>query len=95
MYTLPNTVAPYRTVGPFTEDTLPAGLLKEHNTKASVWGQIEVTTGSVRYVVIEPGQEAIKVLTPEHGAVIVPQQKHHLELLGPVTLQITFHRALA
>ena len=93
MTPLPDNVIPYRTIGPFTQDTLPAGLLKEHNTKAGVWGQLEVESGSVRYLITEPGQEATEVLSPNRGGVIVPQQKHHLELMGPVSLKITFLRA--
>ncbi|MEM7431011.1 MAG: DUF1971 domain-containing protein [Pseudomonadota bacterium] len=93
MKQLPNDVAPYRTIGPFTEDTLPKGLLREHNTKAGVWGLLQIESGNVRYVITEPGEEEVLDLseaTPP--AVIAPQQKHHLELTGAVQLQITFHR---
>ena len=92
MTSLPDTVSPYRTIGPFTEDTLPVGLLKEHSTKAGVWGLLEVAEGQIRYIVTEEGHEASHLLTKGRPGVIVPQQNHHLELVGPVRFQITFHK---
>ncbi|MEM7501582.1 MAG: DUF1971 domain-containing protein [Pseudomonadota bacterium] len=90
--TLPHTVTPYRTIGPFDQSTLPKGLLRDHNTKAGVWGLLEVLSGEVQYEVTEPGHAGTFTLSPSHPGVIVPLQKHHLKLTGDVTFRITFHR---
>ncbi len=90
---LPADVSPYRTIGPFDETTLPKGLLSDHRTKAGVWGLLEVTSGSVRYVVCEPGMEREEVLAPGCPGVIVPEQRHHLALDGAVQFTVTFLRA--
>jgi tellurite resistance-related uncharacterized protein len=38
MKALPKTVVAYKKTPEFTELTLPAGLLKDHQTKEGVWG---------------------------------------------------------
>jgi tellurite resistance-related uncharacterized protein len=90
---LPAGVVPYRTIGPFDESTLPKGLLSDHRTRAGVWGLVEVSSGSVRYVVCEPGKEREQVLAPGYPGVIVPEQRHHLALDGAVQFTVTFLRA--
>ena len=49
----PENLTPYKQTPTFTQDTIPSGLQKEHNTKAGVWGQIHVLTGSLRYEVLD------------------------------------------
>jgi len=90
MHTLPPDVTPYRTIGPFDESSIPKGLFKEHSTKAGVWGLLRVQSGSIAYHITQPGEESSHVLTHNSEAVIAPEQVHHLELLGPVTLTVTF-----
>ena len=92
MEVLPKSVEPYRTIGPFDQDTIPKGLFREHSTKRGVWGLLEVESGSVRYVVTDPTHAASYVLDRTCAGVIVPEQKHHLEILGDVRFQITFYR---
>ena len=92
MQSLPDNVAPYRELGPFTGETIPKGLFSNHSTKAGVWGQVTVLTGSVRYVITEPGEEESLLLEPSSPGIVAPQQRHHLELTGPVELGITFYK---
>ncbi len=49
-------------------------------------------SGSVRYVITEPGEEDSLLLDATTPGIIAPQQRHHLELTGPVELGITFYR---
>ena len=93
MMNIPPTVEPYRTIGPFHQDSLPMGLLKNHNTKAGVWGLLEVIEGDIKYVITEVGNECEYLLSKTIPGVIVPEQKHHLELVGDVVFTITFFRA--
>lgn len=90
LHTLPDHVKPYRELGPFTADTIPRGLFSNHSTKAGVWGQVTVHSGSVRYVITEPGEEESILLDADTPGIVCPQQRHHLELKGPVELGITF-----
>ncbi|MGC2189855.1 MAG: DUF1971 domain-containing protein, partial [Candidatus Sulfotelmatobacter sp.] len=47
--TAPSSKVPYRCTPIFDETTLPAGLRREHRTKAGVWGVIRVLEGRLRY----------------------------------------------
>lgn len=40
---------PYKCTPVFDENTLPAGLRREHRTKPGVWGVIRVLDGRLRY----------------------------------------------
>ena len=59
---------PYKSTPVFNENTLPAGLRKEHRTKAGVWGLIRVLEGQVKYRVLEPVSETI--LDPDHPGLV-------------------------
>ena len=75
----------------FERDTIPAAIIKEHQTSAGVWGRIVVHEGSIGYKVLVPCEREF-LLTPELAGVILPQVKHYLIPSGMVTLQIRFFR---
>ena len=79
---------PYKHTSVFDEHTLPAGLRREHRTKPGVWGVIRVLDGRLRYQVIEPASEVI--LEPGHPGLVLPDQPHLVEPLGPMRMQIEF-----
>ena len=80
---------PYKSTPVFDEVTLPAGLRKEHRTKAGVWGVIQVSERRLRYRVIEPRSESI--LDPEHPGLIHPDQPHSVAPLGPMRMRVDFY----
>lgn len=80
---------PYKRTTIFDENTLPAGLRKEHRTKPSVWGVIRVLDGQLRYKMLEPTSEMI--LEPGHPGLVLPDQPHLIEPLGPMRMQIEFY----
>ena len=84
-----DTPQPYRSTPIFDSETLPAGLRKAHCTKAGVWGRLNVLEGSVRYVVEETGKEL--VLSAGEFVTILPEQLHHVELLGEMRMQVSFY----
>jgi tellurite resistance-related uncharacterized protein len=88
---LPANVAPYKRVGPFTETTIPAGLLRRHTLKPAVWGRIEVLEGELRYV-IERDPDVRFVLAPSIPGIVMPEEPHRVEACGPVRFQIEFLR---
>lgn len=83
------TVAPYRSTPIFNEDTLPPALRSRHNTKAGVWGVIRILEGRVRLVRIEPASELI--LDPRTPGLVLPEQSHFVEPLGPMRMQVDFY----
>jgi len=83
---------PYRRTAIFDENTLPAGLRREHRTKPGVWGVIRVLDGRIRYRVLDPHSE--EILEPGHPGLVLPDQPHRVEPLGPVRMRVEFYRQL-
>lgn len=82
---------PQFTTPVFDETTLPAKLQQEHSTKAGQWGLIRVLEGQIRYKVVESGEQS--VLDPSNPGIILPEQLHHVTLIGPVRMQIEFYNS--
>jgi tellurite resistance-related uncharacterized protein len=80
---------PFRRTAVFDENTLPAGLRSEHRTKPGVWGVIRVLDGRVRYKLLKPESEMI--LEPGHPGLVLPDQPHLVEPLGPMRMQVEFY----
>lgn len=81
--------APYKSTPVFDENTLPAGLRREHRTKAGVWGVIRVLKGQLRYRVLDPVSETI--IDPDHPGLVLPDQPHLVEPLGAMRMQVDFY----
>ena len=91
MKNLPNYVSPYKKTPEFTEVTVPAGLLKDHQTKEGVWGKIVVLEGNLEYTIIEPEREIVKLSASKHG-VVEPTILHHVTPQGKVRFYVEFYR---
>jgi len=85
----PTATKPYKSTAVFDEVTLPAGLRREHRTKAGSWGVIRVLEGRLRYQVLHPNSEVI--LERGRPGLILPEQPHLVEPLGPIRMQIEFY----
>ena len=83
---------PYERTSVFDENTLPVGLRREHRTKPDVWGVIRVLDGRLRYQVLDPASEGI--LEAGRPGLILPDEPHLVEPLGPVRMQIEFYHQL-
>ena len=88
----PTLTTPYKSTPVFDEVTLPAGLRREHRTKVGAWGVIRVLEGRLRYQVLDPSSEVI--LEPGRPGLILPEQPHLVEPLGPVRMQVEFYDSL-
>lgn len=85
---LPTGLKPYRRTDSFTADTVPAGLLRDHKTKAGIWGLIHVVRGWVSYRVA--GTET--TLTPGINGVIEPEMLHSVSLPDDAEFFVEFWR---
>jgi tellurite resistance-related uncharacterized protein len=56
---LPAGLTAYKQTPIFDQDSLPAGLRREHRTKAGVWALIHVVEGSLLYRILEPPSEQV------------------------------------
>ncbi len=91
MDALPNGLEPYRRTPLFDQDSLPAGLRREHRTKAGVWALIHVVEGRLLYRILAPREEC--VLSPGTPGIVAPEQPHEVEPLGAVRFFVEFHTA--
>lgn len=90
---LPDGATLYKRTATFTEASVPAGLLKDHATKAGTWGLIRVEAGQLRYVVTDPRRPLSEtILDPASCAAIEPTILHHVEPLGAVLFHVEFYR---
>lgn len=91
MKALPDTVTSYKRTPEFTQDTVPQGLLKSHQTKEGTWGKIIILEGRLQYRILGPGIEEI-VLSPAVHGVVEPSVLHEVKPLGDVRFYVEFFR---
>mmetsp|Transcript_21573 Transcript_21573/g.31908 ORF Transcript_21573/g.31908 Transcript_21573/m.31908 type:complete len:197 (+) Transcript_21573:35-625(+) len=93
---LPNEVVKYSQVpqngGFLFKDTIPKGLLREHNTRAGTWGVIRVYKGELEYIISEP-TESTHVLNKNTPGIIEPTMHHRIRpITDDVELVVEFYR---
>ena len=86
---LPSDLELARTTAEFDEDTVPAGLLRDHRIAAGVWGRLVVSSGRLRFGFDDDDESDI---TAGETVVIPPEQVHHVRVVGPVRFHVEFHR---
>ncbi len=91
MKDLPDSVTSYNKSPEFTEETVPAGLLKAHQTKEGTWGKINVSEGYLRYRILEPELEEV-LLSKEVYGVVEPTVLHEVEPEGKVRFHVEFFK---
>jgi tellurite resistance-related uncharacterized protein len=82
---LPEGLVVARTAGPFTEETLPAALRRDHLVAARTWGLLRVLEGELDLVL---GTPVHLVAGDEHP--IPPGVPHQVRISGPVRLAVDF-----
>jgi tellurite resistance-related uncharacterized protein len=91
MKSLPQGLHPYKTTPVFTRDTVPPGLLRDHATKAGVWGLVHVLSGAVVYRISDPFEE--HRLGPGDAGVVEPQVLHSVDLSDDAAFYVEFWKA--
>lgn len=91
MKELPAGLEAYKRTPTFTEETTPAGLRRQHNTKAGTWGRICIVSGTLLYRILEPVIEEVP-LAPGADGVVEPEVPHEVVIQGPVEFFVEFLR---
>ena len=91
MKDLPTAVLSYKRTPVFTNETVPKGLLRAHQTKAGTWGKIVVLQGELRYRILEPEVEEFD-LSPSNCGIVEPTVLHEVEPLNQVRFYVEFYR---
>jgi len=92
MPVLPKDFAPYKRTPLFTQDSVPASLLKDHKTAAHSWGQLNIESGLLKYYITESGHEGEYLLDPNNPGVITSTHSHYIKPVGNVSFYIEFFR---
>ena len=80
---------PYKITPVFDQETLPAGLRREHRTKAGVWGVIRLLEGRLRLAFAETGEE--RILAPGAPGLVRPEEPHFVSPMGTMRMQVEFY----
>jgi tellurite resistance-related uncharacterized protein len=91
MKKIPDHVNRYKQTPVFTNETVPKGLLRAHQTKEGTWGKIVVLQGKLRYRILTSKFEEV-VLSPEKYGVVEPTVLHEVEPLNQVRFYVEFYR---
>lgn len=91
MKELPKDVVAYKKTPVFTEKSVPAGLLKDHNTKEGTWGKIVILKGEIDYTIQSTPQETIRLSTELYG-VVEPTVLHFIKPVGEVEFFVEFYK---
>lgn len=87
--TEPTSVAPYRSTPVFDEHSLPQALRRDHRTKEGIGGVIRILSGQLKLIITETGET--RMLEPGAPGLVLPEQLHFVEVVGPVLMQVDFH----
>jgi tellurite resistance-related uncharacterized protein len=88
---LPDGLELARTTPTFDQTNVPAGLRAAHRVADDVWGRLVVHTGSLTFR-FDDGPDNPRRVTAGGDVVIPPAIPHHVEIDGPVTFAVEFHR---
>lgn len=88
---LPGGLEHVRTTDTFDQDHHPAGFRRAHRVADGVWARLVVHTGALLFVFEDDPDPAIEVRAGA-SMVIPPGRLHHIDITGPVTFALEFHR---
>ncbi len=89
MKSLPGNVVAYKRTPVFNENTIPTGLLNNHQTKDGVWAKIVVLDGRLRYTIHQPFEEI--ELDVDTFGVVEPTVLHQVKPVGQVLFYVEFY----
>jgi tellurite resistance-related uncharacterized protein len=88
---LPPDAVCYWRSGIFDQQSLPAGLTREHRLKDGTWGLVTLLSGRVGFTWDDAEGGAVELTAPA-TMVVPPTVPHHVEIRGPFALQVEFFR---
>ena len=87
---LPDGLVKYSESRPFTEETFPKALERDHSTKPGVWAVLRVTAGSVVFHDENLGET--REIEAGQNQVILPETVHSAQPKPGATVVVEFYR---
>jgi tellurite resistance-related uncharacterized protein len=88
---LPDGLEHARTTDTFDQDRYPAGLRRAHRVADGVWARLVVHAGTLGFV-FEDDDDRVVDVEAGGSLVIPPGRLHRVEIVGPVSFALEFHR---
>lgn len=92
---MPQGFAPYKRTPTFTRESVPAALLRRHDTKAGTWASIHVVSGELEYFEPTEAGETRLLLGSGEQVTVAAQREHRVALSTEAAFFIEFWRAAA
>ena len=90
-FEMPHGFVPYKRTVEFTNETIPAGLLRSHSLKLGTWGRLTMLSGVLSFSVEVPtALQKERTISPKASLSIPPELLHMVAPLGPVRFYIEF-----
>ncbi|HPU40336.1 MAG TPA: DUF1971 domain-containing protein [Microthrixaceae bacterium] len=89
---MPQGVALQRSTDEFTDESVPAGLLRAHRVAAGVWGRLRVMDGALRFVWESTEPAGALELATGDAVVIPPDTPHRVEPAPGCRFLVEFYR---
>jgi tellurite resistance-related uncharacterized protein len=83
----------YKRTAAFRRETIPAGLLHQHETKRGVWAILCVSSGNLEFFETTAAGETRTALAAGATQVILPEVQHRVAPQGEVEFSVEFWRA--
>ncbi len=80
-----------RTTDTFDHDHHPAGLRRAHRVAEGIWARLVVHTGGLDFV-FDDDPDCVIDVRAGASVVIPPGRFHHVDIAGPLTFALEFHR---
>jgi tellurite resistance-related uncharacterized protein len=90
---MPTGHVPYKRTPAFRRETIPAGLLHQHETKPGVWAILSVIGGNLEFFEATAAGETRTALVAGANQVILPEVRHRVAAQGEVEFNVEFWRA--
>ena len=93
MREIPKNYYRYKQLPIWTNESIPKGILGIHNTKAGVYGKINVLSGKLKYTIFtnEAGEVASEeIIEAGDFGIAKPQEWHRVETIGEVEMMVEF-----
>ena len=87
---LPPDVTRYKQTKTFDATTVPKGLLKDHSTKAGVWGHLKVHAGTVTYTDVKSAER--RDIPAGSDQVIEPEALHFIKPSEDAEFHVEFYQ---
>jgi tellurite methyltransferase len=91
-YEMPAGFAPYKRTASFRQDSIPAGLLHRHRTKAGVWAVIHVVGGTLDYFESVEAGEKHRALAAGEQVLVRSECEHRVTGSVDVEFYVEFWR---